>query len=70
VNWKVSGFLIVSCGANYIEPATGAEPAANEYWDTSGSPSMTTSGIVPSTYFEDTSSGPYRADNVTNWAGN
>lgn len=70
VNWKVSGFLLVSCGANYLEPTTGTEPAAGEYWDPLGSPSMTTSGIVPATYFDDNASGPYRADNLTNWAGN
>jgi len=70
VNWKASGFLIVSCGANYVEPAAGADPAVNEYWDPAGSPSMTTSGVVPTTYFEDGASGPYRVDNVTNWAGN
>lgn len=69
VNWKTSGFLIVSCGANYVEPASGLEPAAAEYWDPLGSPAMTTSGIVPATYFTDGASGPYRADNLTNWAG-
>lgn len=68
-NWKASGFLIVSCGVNYVEPGAGLEPAAAEYWDPLGSPSMTTSGIVPATYFTDGASGPYRADNLTNWTG-
>ena len=68
-DWRASGFLIVSCGGNYVEPAAGQEPAAAEYWDPSGSPSMMSSGIVPTTYFQDSDSGPFRADNITNWAG-
>ncbi len=70
VNWRASGFLLVSCGVNYVEPTTpGNDPAVGEYWDPAGSPAMTSSGIVPATYFQDTDSGPYRADNITNWAG-
>lgn len=67
-DWRASGFLLVSCGINYVEP-TGTEPDAAEYWDPLGTPSMTASGIVPATYFQDGASGPYRADNITNWAG-
>lgn len=66
-NWKTSGFLLVSCGINYVEPAGGGEPAAGEYWDPSGN--MTSSGIVPTSYFEDGANGPYRTDNLTNWTG-
>jgi hypothetical protein len=30
---------------------------------------MTRSGIIPASYFDETgTSGPYRADNIVNWA--
>ncbi len=69
--WKAAGFLLVSCGVNYVDPPSGSAPAPSEYWDESTSPSMTSTGIVPNSYFtESGSNGPYRGDNITNWAGN
>ncbi|MGA0133930.1 MAG: prepilin-type N-terminal cleavage/methylation domain-containing protein [Opitutales bacterium] len=64
-NWKTSGYLLVSCGINYVDPA-GGEPAAAEYWDPAGA--MTANGVVPASYFEDGTNGPYRTDNIVNWA--
>jgi prepilin-type N-terminal cleavage/methylation domain-containing protein len=71
-DWKAPGFLIVSCGTKYAEPATPeTPPASNEYWDPSASGSngaMTKSGLVPTTYSDETNElGPFRADNVVNW---
>lgn len=68
-NWLTPNFLIVSCGANFIEPVnpTDAPPFA-DYWDDSGANPMTKSGIVPATYGDETNpDGPFRADNITNW---
>jgi prepilin-type N-terminal cleavage/methylation domain-containing protein len=72
-DWKSPNFLLVSCGANYVEPATaGTMPATAEYWDATatGSSTMTKNGIIPGTYFEDAASGPFRADNLVNWTTN
>ena len=68
--WKYPGFLIVSCGANYIEPTTEGDPLANaEYWDGD----MSTTGTITSTYFNDDAGDPpafQRSDNLVNWANN
>ncbi len=66
-DWQAPGFLIVSCGSKYAEPATpDSSPASNEYWDTSST--MTKTGLIPTTYSDETSDqGPFRADNVVNW---
>jgi prepilin-type N-terminal cleavage/methylation domain-containing protein len=67
-DWKSPNFLLVSCGVKFVEPtAQGLPPPANEYWDPSGT--MTRSGIVPPTYFDETGAvtGPFRADNLVNW---
>jgi len=70
-DWQAPGFLIVSCGSNYAEPATvDSSPVSNEYWDpTAGADgAMNKSGLIPTTYRDETSSqGPFRADNVVNW---
>lgn len=71
-DWKSPNFLAVSCGANYIEAAVDGEPPLREeYWDLlpAGGSTMLRSGIIPSTYFDQTDStvGPFRADNVVNW---
>jgi len=68
--WKYPGFLIVSCGANYVEPTTEGTPADAEYWDGTDMP---TSGAITTTYFNDDTSSPplfQRADNIVNWANN
>jgi hypothetical protein len=67
--WKYPGFLIVSCGANYLEPTTVATPNDIEYWDTG----MSTSGTITTTYFSDDTNSPpsfQRADNIVNWTNN
>jgi prepilin-type N-terminal cleavage/methylation domain-containing protein len=70
--WKSPGFLVVSCSANFIEPAVqGEPPALAEYWDSApaGGSTMIRSGIVPTSYFDEAgSSGPFRADNIVNWS--
>ncbi len=68
-NWLTPNFLIVSCGANFIQPLNPTDaPPFSDYWDDSGANPMTKSGIVPATYLEETNAdGPYRADNITNW---
>jgi len=70
--WKSPNYLLVSCSVNF-NPSTveGEPPLAGEYWDPapSGGSTMERSGIVPSTYFDEAgSNGPYRADNLVNWA--
>ena len=69
--WKYPGFLIVSCGANYIEPAVeGNAPDDKEYWDGTDMPK---SGTITTTYFNDDTGSPpsfQRADNIVNWANN
>jgi prepilin-type N-terminal cleavage/methylation domain-containing protein len=72
-DWKSPNFLLVSCGPNYVEPATaGTMPAQAEYWDTTavGGATMLKNGLVPTTYFEDAVNalGPFRADNLVNWS--
>lgn len=66
--WKYPGFLIISCGANYAEPSTeGDPPAVAEYWDGD----MSTTGTIPSTYFNDDTNSPpsfQRSDNLVNWS--
>jgi prepilin-type N-terminal cleavage/methylation domain-containing protein len=67
--WKYPGFLVVSCGANFLEPTTEATPNDIEYWDTG----MSTSGTITTTYFNDDTNSPpsfQRADNIVNWANN
>jgi hypothetical protein len=68
-DWLTPGFLIVSCGANYIEPTNPADaPSYADYWDDSGANPMSKSGIVPATYSEETNeAGPFRSDNITSW---
>jgi prepilin-type N-terminal cleavage/methylation domain-containing protein len=70
--WKSPSFLVVSCSANFIEPAVqGEPPALAEYWDSApaGGSTMIRSGIVPTSYFDEAgSSGPFRADNIVNWS--
>jgi len=70
-DWKAPGFLIVSCGTNYAEPATAdSSPVTIEYWDpTAGADgAMIKSGLIPTTYRDESNSqGPFRADNVVNW---
>ena len=49
----------------------GDAPALDEYWDSasSGGSTMTRSGIVPKSYFDEVgTTGPFRADNLVNWA--
>jgi prepilin-type N-terminal cleavage/methylation domain-containing protein len=70
--WKSPNFLFVSCSANLIEPTVeGEAPALAEYWDPApaGGSTMTRSGIVPPSYFDEAgSNGPFRADNIVNWS--
>jgi len=70
-DWKSPNYLAVSCSVNFV-PANvdGDAPALDEYWDPAGSggTTMTRSGIVPATYFDEAgNSGPFRADNLVNW---
>ena len=67
--WLTPGFLIVSCGSNYIEPTDPANaPSYADYWDDSGANPMSKSGIVPATYSDESNTdGPFRADNITSW---
>lgn len=71
-DWKSPNFLFVSAGGNYDPaPVDGEILASGEYWDPAGSggTTMTRSGIVPTTYFDESggNTGPYRADNLVNW---
>ena len=70
-DWQAPGFLIVSCGSNYAEPANpDSPPASNEYWDpTAGANgAMVKSGLIPTSYPDEANSqGPFRADNIVNW---
>ena len=70
--WKSPNYLLVSCSVNFNEASVpGDAPALDEYWDPaqSGGSTMTRSGIVPTSYFDETgSSGPYRSDNIVNWS--
>ena len=55
-DWKSPNFLVVSCGANYIDLGDGIMPAQNEYWDVTtltGGVNMMKNGIIPANYFED-----------------
>ncbi|NBV47973.1 MAG: type II secretion system protein [Verrucomicrobia bacterium] len=70
--WLSPNFLLVSCSANFVPAAVdGDAPLAGEYWDPAGSggSTMTLTGIVPATYFDETgdAAGPFRADNIVNW---
>lgn len=69
--WKYPGFLLVSCGANFIEPAVdGDAPADVEYWDGTDMPKT---GVITTTYFSDDTNSPpsfQRADNLVNWSNN
>lgn len=67
--WLAPGFLIVSCGANFIEPTNPTDaPTFADYWDDSGANPMSKTGIVPATYGDETNTaGPFRSDNITNW---
>jgi prepilin-type N-terminal cleavage/methylation domain-containing protein len=72
-DWKSPNFLVVSCGANYIDLGDGIMPAQNEYWDVTtltGGVNMMKNGIIPANYFEDDpapTTGFLRADNIVNW---
>lgn len=68
--WLAPGFLVVSCGANFIEPTNPANPPSfGDYWDDSGANPMSKAGIVPSTYSDEANAaGPFRSDNITNWS--
>ncbi|GBL28066.1 hypothetical protein EMGBS8_20140 [Verrucomicrobiota bacterium] len=68
-DWLTPGFLIVSCGANYIESANpDGAPSYADYWDDSGANPMSKSGIVPATYSDESNAnGPFRSDNITSW---
>jgi prepilin-type N-terminal cleavage/methylation domain-containing protein len=68
--WKYPGFLIVSCGANYVEPITEGTPLDIEYWDGTDMPKSGT--ITPNYFSDDTNSPPsfQRADNIVNWSNN
>ena len=68
--WKNPGFLVVSCGANFLEPTTEGTPLDVEYWDGTDMPK---SGTITTTYFNDDTNSPpsfQRADNIVNWANN
>ncbi len=72
MEWKSPNFLVVSCSANFVEPAIqGDAPVLDEYWDSApaGGSTMTRSGIIPTSYFDEAgSNGPFRADNIVNWS--
>ncbi|MEY2750783.1 MAG: hypothetical protein RLZZ550_754 [Verrucomicrobiota bacterium] len=68
-SWLSANFLLVSCGANFAEPATaGDQPDFAEYFDPSTSTTMVRTGMIPTTYFEDTDPAPRRSDNLVNWS--
>ncbi len=80
-DWKSPNFLLVSCGANYVDKGEGVMPDIKEYWDETtltGGMKMAKNGLIPFVagppivypYFEDatTSTGPFRADNIVNWS--
>jgi prepilin-type N-terminal cleavage/methylation domain-containing protein len=71
-DWKSPNFLVVSCSANFNEPAAeGEPPVLVEYWDPAPASvmNMKNSGIVPTSYFDETgANGPFRADNIVNWS--
>ena len=71
-DWKSPNFLVVSCSANFIEATVeGEAPALAEYWDPApaGGSTMSRSGIVPPSYFDEAgTNGPFRADNIVNWS--
>ena len=71
-DWKSPDFLFASCSVNFVPAVTeGDAPTLDEYWDPAGSggTTMTRSGIVPPSYFDEVGdSGPFRADNLVNWA--
>jgi hypothetical protein len=70
--WLSPNFLLVSCSSNFIPAASEGAPLDDgEYWDPApaGGSTMTRSGIVPPTYFDESGDvGPFRADNIVNWA--
>jgi len=70
-DWTAPGFLIVSCGINFAEPATADTPLGfSDYWD---SPTTTPkTGQISSNYFQDDDAGGtyFRADNIVNWTTN
>lgn len=67
--WKYPGFLLVSCGANFAEPAVdGNPPSVDDYWDGTDMPK---SGTITPTYFNDDTNSPpayQRSDNIVNWS--
>lgn len=70
-DWTAPGFLIVSCGINYVEPATAeTSPGFSDYWDSATKTPKT--GQVSSDYFQDDDAGStyFRADNIVNWTTN
>ncbi len=70
--WRSPNYLLVSCSVNFnASTVEGDPPQPDEYWDPtpSGVMNITRSGIVPPTYFDESgSTGPFRADNIVNWA--
>jgi prepilin-type N-terminal cleavage/methylation domain-containing protein len=70
--WKSPNYLFVCAAAKYIEaPTQGDLLSLDEYWDpaSAGGTTMLRSGIVPATYFDESGdAGPFRADNLVNWA--
>ena len=71
-DWKSPNFLFVCASANFMPAANEGDLLdVEEYWDPapSGGSKMILSGIVPTSYFDETgSAGPYRADNLVNWS--
>ena len=72
-DWKSPNFLFVCASNNYAPaPTEGDFLALGEYWDpaSAGGTTMIRSGIVPGTYFDENGgdTGPFRADNLVNWA--
>ena len=70
--WKSPNFLFVCASAKYVPAANeGDILELGEYWDPvgAGGTTMLRSGIVPATYFDESGdAGPFRADNLVNWA--
>jgi len=71
-DWRSPNYLLVSCSVNFVPSSVDGEPPLiGEYWDPapSGGSTMERSGIVPPTYFDEAgSNGPFRSDNIVNWA--
>jgi len=67
--WMSANFLLVSCGANFAATKNeGDQPDFQEYFDPSSTTTMVKTGMIPTTYFDDTDPAPLRSDNLVNWA--